>query len=768
MLTGLSKKFKRFLPHTNRTVVIAVLFLIAAGVLTPLLAEAFDCNTFQFSCHIMHGIFLMMKNLAVWPLKWASAILNWIVGGLNIGYTPDTNPVIKAGWEPARDFANMFFIVALVIIGIATALRYKEYQAQKALPKLLIVALLINFTPVLAATAINASDTTMNYFLQTGVNVTTVSEKLNVGDAKTNNLVNFVDNFFADLSGRGMDSLGFVLGASTFLLLFSWGAAIIYSMFAALFLVRYVILWFLIIVSPLAFITYIFPASKEKIWDPWWEQFVNWCIIVIPAAITLYLGKEVLANAHKMTTSGELDSVGLGKQLGSFIGMFSIPLVFLVIGYLVTLQVSAMGSEAVIKGAKTAGKWGAGLAGKGLKSGAEATGLPDRVRNKLEDMRTSKKPEPEEWDEMDTREKVQSSVGSAIAPHPVRRAIGRAGARRMNTPSQQIQKEKKDYKGKDAGEKLSYFMGATNKRKKLAILKSAQDEGQLETMKKMGLDSSEVKETLLKTSKRAPTEAKEIIRNYPVIADDVEDIDDTFKSLSSTLNEEQRKKAGLDMSDDDKEKYGNLTTKITAEMSPSVIEGLSDDVFEEINQNPNSNLAKGMTHWDGRQYSKAAQEFGSIAADAFHSAVNEKGVWEFARENSSGASWARSNAGGRMGFQIPAQRTISTPGGGGTGGSTSTGRGSSGGGTSRTSSSGISSASGVSGTKKSSSKERGISDEEFEQFSKTGKVNQERLRTIAERIAKNNELSDREEAIKRDKTNEIEDILEDIRRNEGG
>jgi len=53
---------------------------------------------------------------------------------------------IRLGWSISRDVANLFFIIILLVIAIATTLRNMTYGAKQLLVKLVLVALFINFS----------------------------------------------------------------------------------------------------------------------------------------------------------------------------------------------------------------------------------------------------------------------------------------------------------------------------------------------------------------------------------------------------------------------------------------------------------------------------------------------------------------------------------------------------------------------------------------------------------------------------------------------
>jgi len=72
--------------------------------------------------------------------------------------------VVK-GWAIVRDLCNMFFIVILLVIAFATILRVEGYDIKKMVPKLIIMAILINFSKTICGLIIDAADLIMNAFV---------------------------------------------------------------------------------------------------------------------------------------------------------------------------------------------------------------------------------------------------------------------------------------------------------------------------------------------------------------------------------------------------------------------------------------------------------------------------------------------------------------------------------------------------------------------------------------------------------------------------
>ena len=70
----------------------------------------------------------------------------------------------QKGWKSTRDLANMFFIFILLFIAIATILQLSSYGAKALLAKLIIFALLINFSLFITRVIIDSGNITAMFF----------------------------------------------------------------------------------------------------------------------------------------------------------------------------------------------------------------------------------------------------------------------------------------------------------------------------------------------------------------------------------------------------------------------------------------------------------------------------------------------------------------------------------------------------------------------------------------------------------------------------
>ena len=289
-------------------------------------------------------IFGSLSNLA-------GRLLIYIMDPTNINgsgawsYTSFTNPIIAIGWTKIRDLANMVVVLGFIVIGIATALRFETYKATKLLPKLIIAALLINFSLLICGIFIDGSNIIMTNFLKGGGFL-----ERSVGQAIDTQVTAIWNNtHFFNING-----LPNLIGATISLVFFDIITLVIFFLYFFLFLCRYIFLWILVALSPLAFVFYVFPFTK-KFFDMWWNNFLQWCIIGISGAFFIYLADQLTTGL----TSGSSNAAMID---------YLVPSIFLIGGLLFSIKSSAIGSSMAISAFKWSGK-------NGLKGLAGATGL---------------------------------------------------------------------------------------------------------------------------------------------------------------------------------------------------------------------------------------------------------------------------------------------------------------------------------------------------------------------------------------------------------
>lgn len=300
----------------NKKFLLGILGFSLFVFLLPLSAAAWDpFGIGQWVFDIVIGITIRIgaffAGLSIFILAILFGLIYYIVAGLltwsmqvclRVSVMPADVKVLEVGWNATRDLANMFIILILVFIGLATILRMREYESKKLLPLLILVALLINFSPVIIGFIVDISNIFTNFFLSQAN-----PWNFNVLDTMWDNAWVFFKmilglwtewgDFLATIGGV---AAAFMYGIT--LLLFYIFASWVLFLINGLFLVRIIILWILVILSPVVFALYILPATR-KYWKDWWQNLVQWSIIGIPIGFFLYLSSIILKNAPDLNNA---------------------------------------------------------------------------------------------------------------------------------------------------------------------------------------------------------------------------------------------------------------------------------------------------------------------------------------------------------------------------------------------------------------------------------------------------------------------------------
>ncbi len=222
--------------------------------------------------HVQKFILLGVGYFLQFLLKIIGYILSLVIGAIiSVASYNDFigEPNIIKAWAIIRDFCNMFFILILLVIAFATILRIESYNMKKWLPKLLLMAVLINFSRTIAGLIIDFSQVFMLTFVSaigdTGgsiVNALGVESYFSLVLDKTKLTDNNYVDFMSTLSGLLM---GFLL-----ILI----ASIVLIVFLSILVIRTVMLWIYVVLSPLAFLLGSFPGG-QKYWTRWWDEFIK-------------------------------------------------------------------------------------------------------------------------------------------------------------------------------------------------------------------------------------------------------------------------------------------------------------------------------------------------------------------------------------------------------------------------------------------------------------------------------------------------------------
>jgi hypothetical protein len=314
------------------------------------------------------------------------------------GTPPNGNPVILVGWTLIRDITNMGFILGLVYIGLATALRLSGFHTKQAFALLILIALIINFTPVICGLIVDASNILMKFFLGGATNWSKLEEALKEQQVPFMDIFNFIT--FNDLN------LGPVFKALC-LIAFGLIGGLILFMYAALYLVRNIAIWILVIFSPAAFFAYIFPQTRG-LFNKWWQQLLQWSFVGAIAAFFIYLSAYclILTSQNPNVTINPMP-IGDPSLKNPVVQspIYLVSLIFLIIGFILSTRTSAVGANVVANLAK------AGLVSVGLGVAAGGAAASQKLAGYL----GKRYFEPQkDWSESTRSERFFRTAGSIL------------------------------------------------------------------------------------------------------------------------------------------------------------------------------------------------------------------------------------------------------------------------------------------------------------------------------------------------------------------
>ena len=285
-------------------------------------------------------------------------------------------PAVKHGWVLVRDLCNMFFVIILLIIAFATILGQDKYSAKNMLPKLVLAAVLINFSKLICGLTIDFANVVM---------LTFVNAFSAIGAGNILNILGIEK--ITRLRGDGDVTNATLVTSYIFGLLYVIIATVVVASMVAMLVIRVVMIWILTVLSPLAFFLQAVPGKGASYASQWWDEWTKNLLVGPILAFFLWLSfaalqsgtnpievsdagdKELAANLSDLSgTATEAGQVGNLVQFVIAIGM-------LIGGMTIAQSVGGAAGGAIGSGMKTLNKGKARVFGAGAAVGAGAMAL---------------------------------------------------------------------------------------------------------------------------------------------------------------------------------------------------------------------------------------------------------------------------------------------------------------------------------------------------------------------------------------------------------
>lgn len=280
---------------------------------------------------------------------------------------------IYLGWQLIRNLCNIFFIVILLVIGLGTLFRLESYNYKHLLVKVVIAALLVNFSLVFGQAVLGVADTVQQQFLPDSTNVIrALGSKLMV--EPINKLTDSSNFSTGNATTAGASFAN--LTKPIFALALALGAFFTFLALAAFLVIRIVALWILLLVSPLAYVANVLPQTASYT-RSWWTHFLKYAFMTPVLAFFLNLSAVFVTTMirDQATFSQLLHTQKVSGEIAQFVylaGSQILTILFILVGLKAASSSGTYGGQAVAnfaeKGMRKPFEW----YGKAAKAGGAA------------------------------------------------------------------------------------------------------------------------------------------------------------------------------------------------------------------------------------------------------------------------------------------------------------------------------------------------------------------------------------------------------------
>lgn len=252
--------------------------------------------------------------------------------------------VIYPGWELVRNICNIFFIIAIIAMAMATLFRVEGYQFRHLLVSLVIAALLVNFSLVIAQVILGFADTMQSQFLPNNVDVIrSLARDLMVANTR--------DAVF-NVSLTNLGSFSYTV-TFFFWVALAVGSFCVFAAIAVFLVIRIIALWILLMLSPVAYVAGILPATKSARQE-WWGQFLKYAFFTPVMAFFLNMAAVISNNSRINNVLSQITDASFASSNAPAISSFVFQvasnvmlLVFLIVAIKVADSFGIYGASAI-------------------------------------------------------------------------------------------------------------------------------------------------------------------------------------------------------------------------------------------------------------------------------------------------------------------------------------------------------------------------------------------------------------------------------------
>lgn len=403
----------------------------------------------------------------IYPFIWIFGKLAILFLDMLIGIAQYSNFIhssaVTYGWIVVRDLCNMFFVLILLIIAFASILRIESYNLKTWLPKLVIMAVLINFSKLICGIFIDFTQVIMLTFINA------------IKDIAGGNLTEMLGITKILKASDSSAEVGFfsIIGSMILALVLVVIATVVILTVMVMLAMRIVMIWIYVVLSPLAYLLASFPQGQQYS-QRWWADFSKNLIIGPVIAFFLWLSfaslgglnsekdindmnkntsfSESLASTEAGATSTSVSAAATEAGSKDNMTLFVISIGMLLGGMMIAQEMGGQAGKVVGKGMGKLQAMGAGS----LKMGKRVTGV-ERAENAFKSYKQQKDSKRSELAQRDAgsmlKAEAKAKQGLAYVPQKVGQGIAYYPKQWSGVSNKQIKQKEEALRQKETGKK---------------------------------------------------------------------------------------------------------------------------------------------------------------------------------------------------------------------------------------------------------------------------------------------------------------------------
>ncbi len=312
--------------------------------------------------YVINIILYAVFTLVSYPVTWSAMLLGLTVDPVAFN-TMFTMPAIYLLWQMVRDFFNLFFILTLLFIAFATIFQIDSFNYKKSLGKLLLMALLVNFSFPIARFVIDVANVPMYFFMESIFSNPADAKAENVtkrflGTSNLEKLILGKENFkVSDIKGDSQITTKLLVGI---IFMFLFGVSLL--VLAILFLIRSLMLVVLIIFSSVGFAGMVIPGFRSYA-TKWWDNLLKYAFFGPAAMLMMLVSLKFLEGftgpggiGNPTTIANNSSATGGGTYLAAMVAVIA-PIVMIWMSIIVAQNSGIAGAREVGASAQKFSKW---------------------------------------------------------------------------------------------------------------------------------------------------------------------------------------------------------------------------------------------------------------------------------------------------------------------------------------------------------------------------------------------------------------------------